>query len=73
VIPKPLANAIIGIVTVVWSANFIAQFVPGLGYHPDPAIHGVFMAVVGGALALSRKDAKGTKNTTSTSNGGGDR
>lgn len=54
-LPKPLAAAIIIIVTVVWAANFVAQFIVD-SYEPDVAINGIFMAVVGGALALSRRD-----------------
>lgn len=53
-LPKPLATAIIVIVTVVWAANFVAQFIVD-SYEPDVAINGIFMAVVGGALALSRR------------------
>lgn len=53
-LPRPLASAIIVLVSVVWAANFGLQFfVPE--YKPDVAINGIFMAVVGGALALSRK------------------
>jgi hypothetical protein len=59
VIPKPLATAIIVIVTIVWAVNFAAQFVVD-DYSPDVAINGIFMAVVGGALALSRR-GKGDK------------
>jgi hypothetical protein len=55
VIPKPLATAIIVVVTLVWAVNFAAQFIVA-NYSPDVAINGIFMAVVGGALALSRRD-----------------
>lgn len=54
-LPKPLATAIIVVVTVVWAINFAAQFIVD-SYEPDVAINGIFMAVVGGALALSRRD-----------------
>lgn len=54
-IPKPLATAIIIVVTVVWAINFGAQFIIE-GYSPDVAINGIFMAIVGGALALSRRN-----------------
>jgi hypothetical protein len=57
VIPKPLATVIIVLVTVVWAVNFAAQFVVDQ-YQPDVAINGIFMAVVGGALALSRGGKK---------------
>lgn len=53
-LPRPVASAIIIVVTVVWSANFVLQFVVA-DYKPDVAINGIFMAVVGGALALSRR------------------
>ena len=56
-LPKPLATAIIIIVTLVWAANFAAQFIVE-DYSPDVAINGIFMAVVGGALALSRRSGK---------------
>lgn len=53
-LPKPLAYAIMGLVTLVWAVNFAAQFVVE-GYQSDPLIHGIFMGIVGGAMALSRK------------------
>lgn len=56
-IPKPVATAIIIIVTLVWAVNFAAQFVIE-DYSPDVAINGIFMALVGGALALSRRENK---------------
>jgi hypothetical protein len=56
-LPRPLATAIIVVVTIVWAVNFAAQFVVD-NYSPDVAINGIFMAVVGGAIALSRKDSK---------------
>lgn len=59
-LPRPLATAIIVLVSLVWAANFIAQFVVE-GYHADVTLNGVFMAIVGGALALSRKDRGGGK------------
>jgi hypothetical protein len=57
-LPRPLATAIIVLVSLVWAANFIAQFIVD-GYHADVTLNGVFMAIVGGALALSRKDKDG--------------
>jgi hypothetical protein len=57
VIPKPLATAIIVVVTIVWAINFGAQFIVD-NYESDVAINGIFMAVVGGALALSRRSSK---------------
>jgi len=52
--PPRLANAVIITTTVIWAANFLLQFVIP-GYKPDITLNGVFMAVVGGTLALSRK------------------
>lgn len=62
-IPKPLATAIIVIVTLVWAINFGAQFLID-DYSPDVAINGIFMAIVGGALALSRRGNNGDKKAT---------
>jgi hypothetical protein len=56
--------AIIIVVTLVWAVNFAAQFVVA-DYSPDVAINGIFMAVVGGALALSRRDNKEKKGSGS--------
>lgn len=56
-LPRPLATAIVVIVTIVWAINFGAQFIVD-AYKPDVAINGIFMAIVGGALALSRRDNK---------------
>lgn len=53
-IPRPVASAIIVLVTIVWAANFCAQFLVE-GYEPDVAINGIFMGIVGAALAFSRK------------------
>ncbi len=65
-LPKPLATAIIIVVTIVWAVNFAAQFIVA-DYSPDVAINGIFMAVVGGALALSR----GTRGDDGNGNGNG--
>lgn len=54
-LPKPLASAIIVLVSVIWACNFFFQFLVPT-YHPDVTLNGVFMCLVGGALALSRKD-----------------
>ena len=54
-IPRPMANAIIVLVSIVWAANFFLQFIVP-SYEPDITLNGVFMAVVGVALGLqSRK------------------
>lgn len=54
-LPRPFSHAIMVTVTMVWVANFAIQFIPGSNYTPDPLIHGIFMGIVGGALALTRK------------------
>lgn len=46
------------VVTGVWALNFLAGLVPQLHYSTDPTIHAVFMAIVGGAIALG-KDKNG--------------
>lgn len=62
-LPKPLASAIISIVTIIWAIDFAAQFfVPE--YQSSPTISGVFMAIVGGALALSRKGDGNNSNSS---------
>lgn len=53
-LPRRLANAILVTVSIVWVINFGAQFVVP-DYHSDVSINGIFIAVVGGAFALSRK------------------
>jgi hypothetical protein len=53
-LPRPVASAIVIVVTVVWALNFALQFVVA-DYKSDVAINGIFMAIVGGAIALSRK------------------
>lgn len=53
--PERLKYTIIVTVVVVWIANFIAGLIPALGYDPNESINGIFMAVVGGALALGGK------------------
>jgi hypothetical protein len=64
VIPKSISNVIIVLISIVWVANFFAQFVVH-DYHPDPSINGVFGAIVGGALALTRRaEDKAAANTS---------
>lgn len=53
-LPRHLASAVVVVVTIIWAANFLLQFIVTT-YKPDPILHGVFMSLVGGALALSRK------------------
>lgn len=57
-IPKRLVTAIVVLISVVFTINYGAQFVV-TGYQPDPAITAVFGAIVGTALALSRRDNNG--------------
>lgn len=52
-LPKALSNFIIVTVTIAWAVNFAAQFVVA-NYKPDPLVHTIFMAICGGALALTR-------------------
>jgi len=59
VIPKPVAVAIVCLITLVWIGNFAAQFVVP-GYQVDGWIHTIFLSVVGGALAFSRKSDPGS-------------
>jgi len=55
VISPKLRNWIAGTVTCVWAMNFAATLIPPLHYKTDPSLHAVFMAIVGGAFALSRE------------------
>lgn len=55
---RPIASAILVITTLVWVGNFAAQFIDP-EYKSDPIYHAVFMSLVGGALALTRKDQNG--------------
>lgn len=52
-IPKPLANAIVILVSLVWASNFVASIFLS-EYQPDSTLNFVFMTIVGGALALRR-------------------
>jgi hypothetical protein len=55
VIGQKLRNWVVGVVTGVWAVNFVASLIPQLKYHSDPTIHAVFMAIVGGVIALGVK------------------
>jgi RsiW-degrading membrane proteinase PrsW (M82 family) len=50
-----LANVVIAVVMAVWVINFAAQFWVQ-DYHPEPTIHAIFTAIVGGAFALKKKN-----------------
>lgn len=55
-----IANAIAMVVTVVWAASFAADvFVPE--YDPNPLIHTIMLAVVGGAVGHSIMKNGGNK------------
>lgn len=59
VLPERLANWIIGIITGVWVANFLAPFVFD-NYDTSETINAIFMAIVGGVFALKgRGSGKG--------------
>lgn len=45
---------IVSLVATIWAGNFVAGLVLP-HYQSDQAINGIFMAIVGGALALGRK------------------
>lgn len=51
-------NGIVVLVTVVWTVNFVLRFVI-TDYQPPVQIDAIFMAIVGGAMALSRKRTGG--------------
>lgn len=68
-IPKRLASGIVVLVSAVWAANFMAQFFVA-SYEPDVMINSIFMAIVGGALALSRPNGK---KQDKTNDDGGER
>ena len=59
-ISPALANVVIVIVTAVWVTSFAASLV-SVTYQPDPQINVIFMAVVGGAMALKAKRGDGEK------------
>jgi len=45
---------IVGLVSAIWAVNFIAGIVIPT-YKADQAINGIFMAIVGGTLALGQR------------------
>lgn len=53
-ISAALANVVIVIVTAVWVTSFAVAMI-SVNYEPDPQINVIFMAVVGGAMALKAK------------------
>jgi hypothetical protein len=59
VIDPKLKNWILITVTAVWALNFLVGLVPPLNYKPDQAINAIFMATVGGLLAVPALRKKG--------------
>ncbi len=58
---KRTRTALIGVITAVWVVNFSARlFLPD--YEPSGTIDTIFMAIVGGLLAVSERDRKKTED-----------
>jgi hypothetical protein len=57
VLTPKMTNIVIVVVSTVWTANFMAGVILE-DYEADQMINTIFMAIVGGALALRRKDDK---------------
>lgn len=53
------ATTIIYVVTAIWAANMLVSMIPAADYQPDPALHGIFTLIVGGAFALKNKNSGG--------------
>ena len=54
------STIIIYLVAIVWVGNMVAAMIPGTYYRPDPAVHGIFTLIVGGAFALrAQSEGKG--------------
>jgi drug/metabolite transporter (DMT)-like permease len=51
VISDRTRSVIIYVVLLVWAVNFFAPFVLK-EFQPDPAINGIFMAVIGAVLVI---------------------
>ncbi len=51
-----MTNFIIVIVSAIWATNFLAGVILD-EYEADQMINTIFMAIVGGALALRRRDS----------------
>lgn len=69
-IPKILLNIIIILVSVIFAANYVLQFVVP-DYKSDPAIIGVFGAVAGAAFALSMRSNSRPTSKDDQTNGEG--
>lgn len=59
-LPRALALIIVSVVTVVWALTITAPYWRPGSPAPNPAIHFVFMAVVGSALTLKRGASSGS-------------
>ena len=53
------ANVVIGVVTVIWAASIIAGIFSINDYNPSESVNGIFLAVVGAALAARHKAGGG--------------
>jgi hypothetical protein len=53
VISRKTTTLVVALVSSVWAVNFLAGVVLP-NYEADQAINGIFMAIVGGTLALGR-------------------
>jgi RsiW-degrading membrane proteinase PrsW (M82 family) len=54
VLSKPVMTAIALVVTLVWLASWVAQFIPALAYKPDPQINLIFGTLIGGLFAVPK-------------------
>ncbi len=66
-------NLVIGLVCLVWAVNFFARFIPQLNYTPSESINAIFMAIVGGLIALKRngnssREESGSPTSSGTAN-----
>lgn len=50
-----LVRVILVVITCVWVANFVAQFVPNLNYRSDPVINGIFATTCGALVGAEIK------------------
>ena len=53
------ANIVIGVVTVIWAASILAGIFNLNDYNPSESVNGIFLAVVGAALAARHKSGGG--------------
>lgn len=62
VLSRSVASAIVVMVSIMYFGNFVLSAIPVLGYKSDPLIHGAFLAITGGAFAMSRKQPEESKS-----------